>query len=52
MKQMTDLPATPAASAPPVSAEQREMVMMLCRAMLMFIQWANKRYALGFRLNS
>lgn len=35
---------------PTATNEHREMVYMLCRSMLMFVQWANKRYRLGFKI--
>lgn len=33
-----------------LSEENREILLMLCRAALMFVSWANRRYRLGLRL--
>lgn len=31
-------------------SDQRLLVLMLCRSMLMFVHWANKHYRLGLKI--
>lgn len=37
-------------SQPSEPSEMREFALVLCRALMMIVQWLNKRYALGLRL--